>query len=72
MTRPARGQGRGNRGTGRSRHRGRQGRGEVEDRRLLRVQSVNRQRGTKWQQNPNPPRCEDGRRLIFNQEGLRV
>jgi hypothetical protein len=38
MTRPARGQGRGNKG------RGKQGLGQVEDRRLLPVQSMNRQR----------------------------
>jgi hypothetical protein len=49
MTRPTRGQGRGNRGRGRGRGSGRQGWGEVEDRRLLLVQSVNRQPGIKRQ-----------------------
>jgi hypothetical protein len=41
MTKPASGQGRMNRGSGRGR--GRQGWEKVEDRRLLPVQSVNRQ-----------------------------
>jgi hypothetical protein len=49
MTRPTKGQDRRNRGRGKSRSRGRQGWGEVENRRLLPVQSVNRQQGTRWQ-----------------------
>jgi hypothetical protein len=67
MTRLARGQGRGNRGRGR----GRQGWGKVEDKRLLPVQSVNRQRGTRRQQSPSLARQENGRRLTYNKEGLR-
>jgi hypothetical protein len=70
MTRPISGQSRGNKGRGRSR--GRQGHGEVEDKRLLLVQSVNRQQGTRQQQSPSPARQENSRRLTYNQEGLRI
>jgi hypothetical protein len=67
MTRLARGRGRGNRDRGR----GRQGWGKVEDKRLLPVQSVNRQQGTRRRQSPSPTRHENGRRLTYNQKGLR-
>jgi hypothetical protein len=71
MTRPTKGQDRGNRGRIKSRCRGRQGWGEVEDRRLLPVQSINRQQGTRWQQSPSPTRRENGHRLTYNQKDLR-
>jgi hypothetical protein len=69
MTRPTRGQGRGNRGSGRGR--GRQGWGKVEGKRLLPVQSMNKQRGIRQQRSPSLARCENGRQLTYNQEGLR-
>jgi hypothetical protein len=43
----------------------------VEDKKLLPVQSVNRQRGTRRQQSPSLTKQENGRRLTYNQEGLR-
>jgi hypothetical protein len=71
MTRPARGWGRGNWGRGRVRGRvrgrgrvrvrvrGRQGRGKMEEKRLVLVQILNRQRGIRWQRSASPARREN-------------
>jgi hypothetical protein len=69
MNKPARGQGRRNKSRGRGRSR--QSWEKVDDIGLLPVQSVNRQQGTRWQQNPSPVRRENDRRLTYNQERLR-
>jgi hypothetical protein len=71
MTKLARGRSRGNIGRGRDRSRGRsrQAGVQVEDKRLLPLQIVNRTQGTRWKQSTSHAKRQTLCRFTYNKHG---